>query len=67
MERKRAERKKVTRKDNTMEYIKNRLKEPSTWGAAGIILIGCGVLFAGELIFVGLGCGVLGMIMKDDK
>ena len=67
MERKRAERKKVTRKDNTMEYIKNRLKEPSTWGAAGIILIGCGVLFAGELIFVGLGCGVLGMIMRDDK
>jgi len=50
-----------------MEYIKNRLKEPSTWGAAGIILIGCGVLFAGELIFVGLGCGVLGMIMRDDK
>ena len=67
MERKKAERKKVTRKDITMEYIKNRLKEPSTWGAAGIILIGCGVLFVGELIFVGLGFGVLGMIMKDDK
>tara|TARA_R110000751_G_scaffold37141_1_gene90243 strand:- start:278 stop:430 length:153 start_codon:yes stop_codon:yes gene_type:complete len=50
-----------------MEYIKNRLKEPSTWGAIGIILIGCGVLFVGELIFVGLGCGVLGMIMKDEK
>jgi len=50
-----------------MEYIKNRLKEPSTWGAIGIILTGCGVLFVGELIFVGLGCGVLGMIMKDDK
>ena len=64
---KRAERKKVTRKDITMEYIKNRLKEPSTWGAAGIILIGCGVLFAGELIYVGLGCCVLGMIMRDDK
>ena len=50
-----------------MEYIKNRLKEPSTWGGIGIILIGLGVLFSGELIFVGLGCGVLGMILKDDK
>ena len=50
-----------------MSWIIDRLKESSTWGGIGIILIGLGVLFSGELIFIGLGCGVLGMIIKEDK
>mgnify|MGYP005996812653 CR=1 FL=1 len=50
-----------------MNWIIDRLKESSTWGGIGIILIGLGVLFSGELIFIGLGCGVLGMIIKEDK
>ena len=50
-----------------MSWIIDRLKESSTWGGIGIILIGLGVLFSGELIFIGLGCAALGLIISEEK
>ena len=50
-----------------MKWIMNRLSEPSSWGAIGVGVIAVGTISGiGELVFVGLGCAILGLILSDE-
>ena len=50
-----------------MKWIMNRLSEPSSWGAIGVGVIAIGTITGiGELVFVGLGCAILGLILSDE-
>ena len=50
-----------------MKWIMNRLSEPSSWGAIGVGVIAVGTISGiGELVFVGLGCAVLGLILSEE-
>jgi hypothetical protein len=50
-----------------MKWIMNRLSEPSSWGAIGLVLIGCGIIFSiTEIIMIGVGCGILGLILSEE-
>ena len=44
-----------------------RLSEPSSWGALGVGVIAIGTITGiGELVFVGLGCAILGLILSEE-
>ena len=49
------------------EWIKGRLSEPSSYAAIGVGIIGI-VIVSGvsELIFIGIGCGILGLLMREE-
>ena len=50
-----------------MTWILNRLSEPSSWGAIGVGVIAIGAITGiGELVFVGLGCAILGLILSEE-
>jgi len=50
-----------------MKWIMNRLSEPSSWGAIGVGVIAIGTITGiGELVFVGLGCAILGLILSEE-
>jgi hypothetical protein len=50
-----------------MKWIMNRLSEPSSWGAIGVGVIALGTISGiGELVFVGLGCAILGLILSEE-
>tara|TARA_R110000764_G_scaffold70554_1_gene145749 strand:+ start:654 stop:815 length:162 start_codon:yes stop_codon:yes gene_type:complete len=50
-----------------MKWIMNRLSEPSSWGAIGVGVIAVGTITGiGELVFVGLGCAILGLILSEE-
>jgi len=50
-----------------MNWIKKRLSEPSSWGAIGVGVIAVGTITGiGELVFVGLGCAILGLILSEE-
>jgi len=50
-----------------MKWIINRLSEPSSWGAIGVGVIAIGTITGiGELVFVGLGCAILGLILSEE-
>ena len=50
-----------------MKWIMNRLSEPSSWGAIGVGVIAVGTIVGiGKLVFVGLGCAVLGLILSEE-
>jgi hypothetical protein len=50
-----------------MKWIMNRLSEPSSWGAIGVGVIAIGTISGiGELVFVGLGCAILGLILSEE-
>ena len=50
-----------------MKWILNRLSEPSSWGAIGVGVIAIGTITGiGELVFVGLGCAILGLILSEE-
>jgi len=50
-----------------MNWIINRLSEPSSWGAIGVGVIAIGTITGiGELVFVGLGCAILGLILSEE-
>ena len=50
-----------------MKWIMNRLSEPSSYAAAGVGVIAVGTIVGiGELVFVGLGCAVLGLILSEE-
>jgi hypothetical protein len=45
----------------------SRLSEPSSWGAIGVGVIAIGTISGiGELVFVGLGCAILGLILSEE-
>ena len=50
-----------------MKWIMNRISEPSSWGAVGIAIIALSLILghAGEGLFIGLGCSVLGLILSE--
>ena len=49
-----------------MKWIMNRLSEPSSYAAIGVGVIAVGTIVGiGELVFVGLGCAVLGLILSE--
>ena len=50
-----------------MKWIMNRLSEPSSWGAIGVGVIAVGTISGiGELVFVGLGCAIVGLILSEE-
>ena len=50
-----------------MKWIMNRLSEPASWGAIGVGVIAIGTISGiGELVFVGLGCAILGLILSEE-
>ena len=50
-----------------MNWITKRLSEPSSWGAIGVGVIAIGTITGiGELVFVGLGCAILGLILSEE-
>ena len=50
-----------------MTWILNRLSEPSSWGVIGVGVIAIGTITGiGELVFVGLGCAILGLILSEE-
>ena len=54
-------------KDEKMTWIMKRLSEPSSWGALGVGVIAIGTITGiGELVFVGLGCAILGLILSEE-
>jgi len=49
------------------EWIKGRLSEPSSYAAIGVGIIGIGIVSGvGELVFIGIGCGILGLVMREE-
>tara|TARA_R110000787_G_scaffold145388_1_gene259228 strand:+ start:1141 stop:1296 length:156 start_codon:yes stop_codon:yes gene_type:complete len=49
-----------------MDWIIDRFKEPSSYAAAGAVIIGIGVIVAQPvLIIVGAIAGAVGMILKE--
>ena len=49
-----------------MEWLKGRLKEPSSYAGVGVGVIGLGIVIEEPLlIFVGIGAAVLALILKE--
>jgi len=49
-----------------MKYILDRIKEPSSWAAAAVSLVGIGVLISQPLVtFAGIAVGGLGFLLKE--
>jgi hypothetical protein len=49
-----------------MEWLKGRMKEPSTYAGVGIGVIGLGIVIDEPfLIFVGIAAAVLALILKE--
>jgi hypothetical protein len=49
-----------------MQYIMDRFKEPSSYAAAGAVVLGIGVLVSQPIIIVvGIVGGALGFILKE--
>mgnify|MGYP003146016858 CR=1 FL=1 len=49
-----------------MEWIKSRSKEPSSWAAAGGVLVGLGLLVSQPIIIIiGIVVGVGGFVLKE--
>lgn len=50
-----------------MDWIKGRLKEPSSYGAAGIAGLGLGIMFTLPLLsWAGIICAVFALVMKEE-
>tara|TARA_R110000824_G_scaffold383853_1_gene577559 strand:+ start:64 stop:228 length:165 start_codon:yes stop_codon:yes gene_type:complete len=49
-----------------INWIKQRAKEPSSYAAVGVGIVGLGVISGvGELIFIGIASGILGIVIKE--
>jgi|TARA_R110002020_G_scaffold136921_1_gene305606 hypothetical protein len=49
-----------------IEWIKSRVKEPSTWTAAAVILIGIGAVISATVISItGIIVAVFGIVLKE--
>jgi|TARA_R110002050_G_scaffold15163_7_gene46950 hypothetical protein len=50
-----------------MDWIKGRLKEPSSYGAAGIAGLGLGIIFTLPILsWAGIVCAVFALVMKEE-
>ncbi len=55
-------------KGNTMNWLMNRLKEPSSYAAIGVGIIGIGLIInVMELAFIGVAASILGLIIAEEK
>ena len=49
-----------------INWIKQRAKEPLSYAAVGVGIVGLGVISGvGELIFIGIASGILGIVLKE--
>mgnify|MGYP003627477673 FL=1 len=49
-----------------MDWIKGRLKEPSSYLAVAIGGVGLGILFSNPLLtWAGIICGIFGLVLKE--
>jgi|TARA_R110000824_G_scaffold390222_1_gene586601 hypothetical protein len=49
-----------------MEWIKDRMKEPSSYAAAGVAVVGVGVVISQPiLVVVGIVGGAVGFVLKE--
>ena len=49
-----------------IKWVTDRMTEPSSYGAAGAIIVGCGVVFnLPLLIWVGIAGGVIGFVLRE--
>jgi|TARA_R110002020_G_scaffold164291_1_gene350826 hypothetical protein len=51
-----------------MDWIKDRLKEPSTWGAAAGVSLAVGVLSSiGWFVWLGIIFAIAGFVLKENQ
>ena len=51
-----------------MDWIKERLKEPSSYGAAGVGGLGLGIMFTLPILsWAGIVCAVFALVMKEES
>jgi hypothetical protein len=49
-----------------MEWILSRIKEPSSWAAAGVVVIGIGVVIDQPiLVFIAIVAAVVAFVLKE--
>lgn len=49
-----------------INWIMQRAKEPSSYAAVGVGIVGLGVISGvGELIFIGIASGIMGIVLKE--
>jgi len=57
----------LKRNSKMIKWITGRLSEPSSYAAIGVGVIAIGTISGiGELVFVGLGCAILGLILSEE-
>ena len=53
-------------KERAMNWILTRMKEPSSWAAAGVVVIGIGVVIdLPVLVFVAIAAAAVAFILKE--
>ena len=51
-----------------VNWVTKRLSEPSSYAAIGVGVIGIGMISGvGELLFVGVACAILGLILAEES
>ena len=49
-----------------MDWIKGRLKEPSSYGAAAVVGVGLGILLTLPILtWAGIVCAIFGLVLKE--
>jgi len=49
-----------------MDWIKGRLKEPSSYGAAAVVGVGLGILLSMPILtWAGIVCAIFGLVLKE--
>ena len=53
-------------KESVMDWIKGRLKEPSSYGAAAVVGVGLGILLTLPILtWAGIICAIFGLVLKE--
>ena len=51
-----------------MDWIKGRLKEPSSYAAAAVGALGLGIIFTLPILsWAGIVCAIFALVMKEDS
>ena len=51
-----------------MDWIKGRLKEPSSYAAAAVAGLGLGIIFTLPILsWAGIVCAIFALVMKEDS
>jgi hypothetical protein len=49
-----------------MKWIKDRVSEPSSYAAVGVVVMGVGIIINQPiLVFIGIAGGVIGFLLKE--